>query len=293
VKRSCAITPKHIRYLHLYAAQIHSPLHQALATLVTAAFFFACRSCEYLRVVVRGKTKILCVKNIVFTTEDYSIINPYDTDLLHKAAFVSVTFEDQKNNHKFEKRTQQRSTDPTLCPVRAWASTISRILSYPGTSGDSPVNRYQDPQTKQPPIYFSQQSLNFYLRHTIQQKPPGFFGYSHTNIGTHSIRSGAAMALYLADEPPHKIMLLGRWSSDAFLLYLRPEVLSSFSKLSTNMLSNDDYRHATQPTTTDRIHPEDSLLCNDPHSLIGNRASTFYGADKVSGEAFPRFHLFH
>jgi hypothetical protein len=294
VTRPCEITPKHLRYLHLYATQINSPIHQALATLVTAAFFFACRSCEYLRVVVRGKTKILCISNIVFTTSDYTVINHHDTNLLTKAAYVSVIFEDQKNNHKFEKRTQQRSSDPILCPVQSWAQTVTRILSYPGTTLNTTVNCFRDSQSpKAPTVFFSQQLLNYYLRHTVQQRPAGYFGYSHTNIGTHSIRSGAAMALYLADEPPHKIMLLGRWSSDAFLLYLRPEVLSSFSKLRTNMLANEDFRHATQPATTDTIHPEETLLRHDTRSLIGNNTSTFYVADKVRGDAFPRFHLFH
>eukprot|EP00978_Attheya_sp_CCMP212_P021308 scaffold62029_cov65-Attheya_sp.AAC.1 len=41
------------------------------------------------------------------------------------------------------------------------------------------------------------------------------------DIGTHSIRSAAAMAMYLAGVPVFTIMLIGRWSRDAFLHYIR------------------------------------------------------------------------
>jgi len=36
-------------------------------------------------------------------------------------------------------------------------------------------------------------------------------------VGIHSIRSGAAMAMYLGECPVYTVMLIGRWSSNAFL----------------------------------------------------------------------------
>jgi hypothetical protein len=44
-------------------------------------------------------------------------------------------------------------------------------------------------------------------------------------LGTHSIQSAAAMAMYTADLPVYTIMLIGRWSSDAFLVYLCIQVM--------------------------------------------------------------------
>ena len=40
-------------------------------------------------------------------------------------------------------------------------------------------------------------------------------------VGTHSIRFGAAMAMYLGGVPVFAIMMIGRWSSDAFMKYIR------------------------------------------------------------------------
>jgi hypothetical protein len=45
-------------------------------------------------------------------------------------------------------------------------------------------------------------------------------GYKMNEIGTHSIWSGSAMAMYLASIPVFTIMLIGHWSSDAFLHYI-------------------------------------------------------------------------
>jgi hypothetical protein len=47
---------------------------------------------------------------------------------------------------------------------------------------------------------------------------------SPIQVGLHSLRSSAAMVMYLNRVPVYTIMLLGRWSSDAFLRYIRPQV---------------------------------------------------------------------
>ena len=49
-------------------------------------------------------------------------------------------------------------------------------------------------------------------------------GIKAEEVGTHSIRSGAAMSMYLGECPVYTITMIGRWSSDAFLLYIRKQV---------------------------------------------------------------------
>ena len=41
-------------------------------------------------------------------------------------------------------------------------------------------------------------------------------GFKAVQVGCHSIRYGAAMAMYLGECPVYTIMMIGRWSSDAF-----------------------------------------------------------------------------
>jgi hypothetical protein len=67
------------------------------------------------------------------------------------------------------------------------------------------------------------------------------FGFDPHEIGNRSIRSGAAMALFLKDHSTAKIMILGRWSSNAFLVYIRPKVLEWTNNMSKDMVSFNSF----------------------------------------------------
>ena len=43
-------------------------------------------------------------------------------------------------------------------------------------------------------------------------------GFKISEIGTHSLRSGAAMTMTLDQIPVYVIIMIDRWSSDAFLI---------------------------------------------------------------------------
>ena len=60
-------------------------------------------------------------------------------------------------------------------------------------------------------------------------------------MDTHSIRSGTAMAMYLAGAPTFTIMMIGRWSSDAFLRYIRNQVEQFTHNISNSMLRHECY----------------------------------------------------
>ena len=65
------------------------------------------------------------------------------------------------------------------------------------------------------------------------------------NIGTHSIRSGAAMLMYLGECPVYVIMMIGQWSSDAFLRYIRKQVEQFSHNVSGRMLKFETHRHVS------------------------------------------------
>ena len=54
-------------------------------------------------------------------------------------------------------------------------------------------------------------------------------GFYPHEIGSHSLRSGGAMTLHLAGISEHTIKIIGRWRSDAFLIYLQGQI-ASFTK---------------------------------------------------------------
>jgi len=75
-------------------------LDKAMSELFTGAFFFAMRSCEYLKVPGKWRTKLLSLKNIRFFKGRREI--NHSDEKLSKAGSVSITFELQKRGTKFD-----------------------------------------------------------------------------------------------------------------------------------------------------------------------------------------------
>ena len=182
------------------------------------------RSCEYLKVSngQQKKTKGLCLRNIRFFSEGKEITRR-TLDSLRSAEIVSITFEDQKNGEKFDTVNLQKSYDESLCPVIAWAKTITRITSYPGSTRDTPISVYLCGKKF---IHITDKNVLQILRNTVKQIGEENLGIKALEVGTHSIRSGGAMAMYLAQPQitTYTIQLIGRWRSDAFLKYIRKQV---------------------------------------------------------------------
>jgi hypothetical protein len=80
-----------------------------------------------------------------------------------------------------------------------------------------------------------------------------------SEVGTHSIRSGTAMAMYLAQVPIFSIMLIGHWSSLAFLKYIRKQVQEFSHSISSKMIEIQSFKHVNNPNTT-----------NTTDSIVGN-----------------------
>ena len=112
-----------------------------MGDLAITAFFFAMRSCEYLKVTCKEgerKTKRLRIRNIRFYRNGRELLRSDPT--LQASDYVSVTFEDQKNDKRHDTITMQNSGDILLCPCRSLARIIQRILRYPDSNEDMFIN---------------------------------------------------------------------------------------------------------------------------------------------------------
>ena len=103
------------------------------------------------------------------------------------------------------------SQDACLCLMRAAATILRRIRKYLGSSQDSPiltvtVNEHLEQVT-------STHMINA-LRDAVGAIGEAKLGIKKEDVGTHLIRLGAAMAMYLEECPVFMIMLIGRWSSN-------------------------------------------------------------------------------
>ena len=257
------------------------------------------RSCEYSKPSVLGRTKCVDLAGLTFRSSANAIITHSDPHLLTRAEFVTVTFVDQKNGLKMDSRTQRRTGDPTLCPVIRFGTQVKRILrTIPDASGTTTINT----------IAISGRIgliTNTYILNIIRNTCSSFggqaaFGFDSHEIGNKSIRSGAAMALFINDVSTAKIMILGRWSSDAFLAYIRPQVLEWTSNMSREMIAVDSFldvrmNHSTPPdaysTQTDNYNNRNyNNRTNNYNTTQNNRDNAPFNGPSV---VIPRLHLNH
>ena len=273
-----AITPMLLAYLYKRTDNFA----QHIADLCNGAFFFACRSCEYSQTKGTRKTKIITLGNIGFRTRNRVITDPA---LFSTAETVSITFVNQKNENNYETVTQHSNTHPTQNPVAIWASIYNRVINIPGASPSSNINIFFNQSTKQVESITADQ-IRVSLQWAAAELGYERLGYHSHEVGCHSIRSGAAMAMYLNKVPTFTIMLQGRWCSDAFLRYIRKQVKEFSAGVSAAMVKNDMYEFYNVPDCLEHLQDEDPRTPGNSASLT----SSYNGSSAVT--AFTRHHIF-
>ena len=111
----------------------YSHLITAIGQLITGAFFWGKRPCEY-STTPKGdhkRTHILRKRETKFYRKRRKI--PHIRGCIQLADKVFPTLWTQKNGVKNATVTQWR-TGKHLCPVQVWADIVTRLDSYPGSS---------------------------------------------------------------------------------------------------------------------------------------------------------------
>jgi hypothetical protein len=199
------------------AKQKNTELQQAIGQLTTVPIIFAMQSCKYVKVTQAKKrqTDILCLLNLHFFKD--SILIKHNNLHLKFSNCTSITFEMQKKDKKNNTVTQMLSGDVNMCPVRMGAAIVCRISSYKGTNNDTPIsaswqfNRINHVTSKQ---------VIMAMKDAIQAISKDILHIKKEEIGTHLIRSGMAMAMFLGECSICLIMMIHCWSSDIFLQYI-------------------------------------------------------------------------
>jgi hypothetical protein len=223
-------------------------LHRAVGQLVVGAFFFAMRSCEFSDVGSPRRTRIVTVQDVEFRRNGRRIEHD-QPDEMEAADTVSVTFRTQKNGEKGTTVTQHKTAGAAmgrsqLCPVVAFARLVTRVRSYNieglewSAASQRPINLVLTAEGAS--LVTSQQILH-HLRAAALQYGEQRLGFPISKIGTHSLRSGAATAMFLAGVPAETIQLIGRWRSQTFLRYIRIQVQQLTRGVATDMTTNPDF----------------------------------------------------
>jgi len=267
----------------------NSHLDTTIAWLQTIAYFWCMRSCEYSEVRGEWRRKVLCIRNFRFFDKNNKDISS-DIDLLCEATTVSITFEREVRNDTI---SHQKSGDKLghgeMCPVHAAAEIVKCINSY-----NLPSDRIRDTQINFIKIgtmsYTIPSSVILMkIRAAVKILGHEILGFHPNEVGTHSNRSGGAMGMFLAGTPVYTIILMGRCSSDAFMRYLRKQVLSLSHGITNKMLTFEEFY-----TVPDFIH---TTADGDPRTRNNTSLATtqnFNGSHaNMQRGLHPAFHLNH
>ena len=227
----------------------------ATSWLLIGGLFFAMRSCEYLQTSAdesSKRTKILRLKNIQFTSKGRRI--PHDSPNLEESDMVAINFEFQKNDRRDVQIHLFRTDDKILCPVKAWAATVKRVRSYPNQHDNLTVCTFQEKDGSLTQIVA--EHVRIRLRAIVDLIGEEALGFGRDDIGLHSIRSGGAMAMFLSGTSTIVIRRIGRWSSEAFLEYIREQVEDFTAGVAQRMLKFEKFHNLQQNQHTLPMHIE-------------------------------------
>jgi hypothetical protein len=166
----------------------------------------------------KNSTFLRYVINIVltrFVAKSFGTIAPLVlmTPFLAICQTILITFEFQKKEERNERVVMHCSSDPLLCPIRAW-----------GTSWFSLILAPQPLLLSMPTLllggklgYLTGDQVRSLLRLATDCIGVHCRGFNPNKLGTHSICLGSTMGMYLAGIPAFIIKLIGCWNSDAFL----------------------------------------------------------------------------
>jgi hypothetical protein len=263
-KRQKAATPSLLLDLVGYAKGLPDWARHT-ADLIVGAYFFAMRVCEFCCTERPGRTQKLTLEDIVFRNDESRVMDQSDANLDEKAMFVTICFKDQKNGTKMERRSHRRTGQEILCPVKSWVRVVQRVRSQFRTNEDNkiPVCAYKEGDRV---MEISSSQVLQLLRSSCKYNDgENKYGIKASELGTRSIRSGAAMALALqGDTSDQKIMMLGRWKSTAFLHYIRPQVLEWAGDAAQQMTRTKSFLDVSQQFKQESKKTRSSTLPNNP-----------------------------
>ena len=94
-----------------------------------------------------------------------------------------------------------------LCPIHQWAATVHRIWRYAGATEDIPVSAvWRYARIEQ----IASKELVDALRAEVVPLGEDISGIKRDEIGTHLIRPGAAVMIYIRECPVYTIMMICR-----------------------------------------------------------------------------------
>ncbi len=234
--------------LWIYRTSWESTVHHVRATgeLCLIAYFFLLRVGEYTTNHTRQTTRTQ-----QFRLQDVAFFHQHEplsfTTLQANPQLpdrVRLRIDNQKNGRRGQIIAHHAIPNP-CCPVKALSARITTLLKD-GATPDTPICAFRNQHDTQFQNVTNDDIVRA-VRTALPFNQEATPGYLPEMVGSHSLRAGGAMALFLNGFDATAIMKIGRWTSTAFMSYIheqldvvsqgaseRMAIATTFTNLATN-----------------------------------------------------------
>ena len=223
-----------IRHLQAVAAQRTTDRQcRAVTDLATVAFFFLLRVGEYTMPASNRRTRTVQFRLCDVTFYRLGAVLPLTAPLesLLSATGVTLNIDNQKNGTRGETIHQHRLVGNMVCPVAALARRVVAIRATVGASASSPISLLPDGS------HVTAKMIRTAVRGAVQDLSLHRIGIKASDVGSHSLRAGGAMAMKLNGCDLVTIMKGGRWTSLTFLTYIHNQIAHLGANITGRMAS--------------------------------------------------------
>ena len=238
---------------HTVNALQTTAFEKAIADLIVTGFFFLLRPGEHTYSSEAEYDRPFRLCDVSFDIPNVCTANAAVTELtcLASANRVHLNFTNQKNGEKDEVISHGDTTETLLSPLKALRRRINHLRHWQAAS-DTPLHTVFLPNGRRHRVTAA--DINGALKKSCTAIGASL-GLSPSDISARALRAGGAMALLRAKVDSDEIKIMGRWKSDAMLVYLHRSALDTID-FASRMLQGGRYiisRHAELPLPDDVI----------------------------------------
>jgi len=171
---------------------------KAIGELVLIAFYFLLRVGEYTHHTSQRRTQQFRLGDMKFFAQDQLVLSDQLESYRNYITLVSLTIENQKNGWKGETLSHHaiRKGDPLCCPVKAVVARAIDMVRMKATD-ETLICAFRESVALPWQHVRSSQIVRAVKDAVTVLKLPKKKGFLISKIGSHSLRAGGAMVLYL------------------------------------------------------------------------------------------------
>jgi len=160
---------------------------------------------------------------------------------------ISLTINNQKNSKRGETLSHHALTDGNpCCPVKVVVTRLSDMLRY-GAAPVTLICAFWEAKSL-PWQYVCSSDMVTVVKQSILATGTQLLGYTPNQVGSHSLRAGRAMALFINKHDAIEIQHAGCWTSITFMEYIHGQLNVVSSSLSTSMAKVMPFLNMAQTT---------------------------------------------